>query len=306
MLRRRARSAGAGANLGTGAAGMAGSLGPPGRAERPSLPVHGRRPLAAVVVGEIAVGSRLAGGASSRLLSLWIDLVRQAGAGTIPRPAPSRPDRHQLNALDCLGGGRHTVATLARAIGVSSALAVALVGRLIDEGAVTVLSDGADGGDPWLAATADGARIAEQDRRAQAGMLSRLLGQLNPARLAVMRQAMGDLARAAGEPPRLGPPWALAAPSASALVSSDPSSPPGGPWDRRGVGRHRPNGHPDPVRLRRPRQIGGTRSGPAAGPPAGASWPPSTRGPWRSGTTPSGAQPVATIIGSLPTRKEMP
>ncbi|MDA8395315.1 MAG: hypothetical protein M0T72_08780 [Candidatus Dormibacteraeota bacterium] len=205
------------------------------------------------------------------MLSLWIDLIRQSGARATAMAPPSGSglSRHQLNALDCLGSGRHTAGTLARALGVSTAFTRALVGGLVGEGAVAVLSDTEDGGPPLLAATADGNGIAEADRRVQSGVLSRLLDQLTPARLAVMRRAMADLARAAGQPTQSAPPPTPAAPSPLELSWSDRSSPPGGRRGRRGSGRHLPEGYPDPLRRPQSPQVDWGTVGAAFGPQGG-------------------------------------
>ncbi len=241
------------------------------------------------------------------MLGLWIDLIRQAGARGTPMAPPNGGglSRHQLNALDCLGSGRHTAGTLARALGVSTAFALALVGLLVDDGAVIVAAETEDGGPAWLAATAEGARIAAEDRRVQLGVLSRLLNQLTPARLVVMRRAMSDLARAAGQPAQVTPPSILATPSLLEAIWSDRSSPPGGRRGRRGSGRHLPEGYPDPLQRRQSSQVDWAIVGAAFGPQGGAGSPSSTRRPRRSRAVPPGRSLRSSLAAGQPGAGEL-
>lgn len=132
----------------------------------------------------------------SRMVSLWIDLVRQAGSGTVfdPPAVPGALSRQQLNALDLLRSGARTARSLALGLGVSPAAARAVIDHLVGVGMVVLLAGRPDDGTSILAATAEGVLIAEQDREAQLRALGRLLDQLVPARLLVMRRAMAELA----------------------------------------------------------------------------------------------------------------
>ena len=271
------------------------------------LPLTVWRQPRAVLAGEILAGWAPADGATSRMLGLWIDLIRQAGARATAMAPPNGGglSRHQLNALDCLGSGRHTAGTLARALGVSTAFALALVGRLVGEGAVVVVSDTEDGGLPLLAATAEGTDIAEEDRRVQSGVLSRLLDQLTPARLVVMRRAMADLARAAGQPTQFAPPPTSAAPSPLELSWTDRSSPPGGRRGRRGSGPHLSEGYPDPLRRRQSPQVDWAIVGAAFGPQGGAGSPSSTGRLRRSRAVPAGRCLRSSLAAGQPRAGEL-
>jgi DNA-binding MarR family transcriptional regulator len=193
------------------------------------------------------------GVASSRLLGLWIDLLRQAGGG--PPSGDAEPQgglgRRHLNALDFLRHGPRFDQGLAGGIGVSPAAALAVADHLVGLGLVERSGDGAAQSGWTLSTTAAGVRLVIRDRRAQLVSLRRLLGQLGPSRLLVMERAMVQLARA-HQP--LAPAVAPAAPSgqlgpalkARRRAPRQQSSPPGGPLGRRDSGLSRPSPGLDP------------------------------------------------------------
>jgi DNA-binding MarR family transcriptional regulator len=206
-------------------------------------PVWPHRPSVAESVEEIGP----TGSASTRMLGLWIDLLRQAGDGPTPVGAQAQGElgRRHFNALDILRRGPRSSHGLALGIGVSPAAALALVDHLLGMGLVERSGDGVSGSGWMLSTTAAGVRLVARDRRAQLVSLRLLLGQLGPARLQVMKQAMAQLARAYRPLQPVEVP-AQAVP-ARRRTSLQPSSPPGGPPGRRGSGLPRPTHSLRPV-----------------------------------------------------------
>ena len=202
---------------------------------RPRPPVRPRRTLLRGRPGEVDHTER----ATSRMLSLWIDLLRQStgNPASFAAEAPGGLGRQYLNALDLLGHGPQTSRSLAVGLGVSPAAARSAADHLVGLGLVVRSGDGSEDSSWILSTTAAGVQLVARDRRAQLASLRRLLGQLSPARLLVMRRAMTQLARAFQ--PLL--PLARSTGSGPAqLVLRPPrrhlSSPPGGPLGRRDSG----------------------------------------------------------------------
>ncbi len=208
---------------------------------RPSRPLtwpHRSRP------GERSEEIDSTGTASSRMLGLWIDLLRQAGGGlaSVGAEASGGLDRRHLNALDFLRHLPRSSHSLAAGIGVSPAAALAVADRLLSLGLVERSGDGAAGSGWMLSTTAAGVRLVVRDRRAQLVSLRRLLGQLGPARLLVMKRAMGQLARAYQPiPPAAASGQPGPARQARRRAPRQSSSPPGGPLGRRDSGLPRPS-----------------------------------------------------------------
>lgn len=136
--------------------------------------------------------------ASTRMLSLWIDLLRQAGGDPTAIATQPRGElgRQHLNALDFLRHGPRSSRSLAAGIGVGPAAASAATELLVELGLVELSRDGAVVPQGTLSITAAGAPLVAHDRRVQSAALRHLLSQLDPARLLVMQRAMAQLARA--------------------------------------------------------------------------------------------------------------
>ncbi len=208
------------------------------RPSRPHTWPHRSRP------GERSEEIDPTGTASSRMLGLWIDLLRQAGGGlaSVAAEASGGLDRRHLNALDFLRHLPRSSHSLAAGIGVSPAAALAVADHLLSLGLVERSGDGAAGSGWMLSTTAAGVRLVVRDRRAQLVSLRRLLGQLGPARLLVMKRAMGQLARAYQPiPPAAASGQPGPARQARRRAPRQSSSPPGGPLGRRDSGLPRPS-----------------------------------------------------------------
>jgi DNA-binding MarR family transcriptional regulator len=210
-------------------------------------PVWPRRPLLAERAQEIGP----TGSASTRMLGLWIDLLRQAGGGpkSVDAEAQGGLGRRHFNALDFLRRVPRSSHSLARGIGVSPAAALAVADHLLGLGLVERHGDGVVGSGWMLSTTAAGVRLVARDRRAQLTSLRQLLAQLGPARLLVMKRAMAQLARAYQPLPPVEAP-AKGGPARQATRRRTPlqlSSPPGGPLGRRDSGPSRPTHARGPV-----------------------------------------------------------
>jgi|GEM_PF-4904409 len=144
-------------------------------------------------------------GATSQMLSLWMDLVRQAFPGpTSSRSALPGLTAGQLNALDCIGQDGITMSQLARALRVTESSATALVDRLLAAGAISRERDAFDRRLVRVVVTEAGQALATRSRQDLEEGLERLLGQLEPSKLIAITLAMsqlGDRDRALGPAP---------------------------------------------------------------------------------------------------------
>lgn len=206
----------------------------------------------------MAEAEGISDGMSSRVLDLWIDLVRQAGNVTSKSPAPAANGltRLQLCALDCLVAEGLTMRALARSLGVSSTAATSIADRLTSVGAAVRYRDRLDRRLVQVVITGAGARMASDHRHGQVTQLERLLDHMEPRRLASLTLAMKDLARAVSSPPDAPPTigrvltseaqrWTLtshdwrrigpAAAGSSTPKEREASSPPRGWAGRRGI-----------------------------------------------------------------------
>lgn len=141
-------------------------------------------------------------GVTSHVLSLWIDLVRQAGsvAPAAPGSAADGLTRQQLRALGCLEDEGLTMRALARSLGISSAAATSIADRLTEVGATVRYRDSLDRRLVHLVATGAGVQMARDYRCGLVAVLERLLDQMEPGRLAVLTLAMKELAGGMNSP----------------------------------------------------------------------------------------------------------
>ena len=231
----------------------AGAVQSQGGAPSESGPQHRARPLVwprSPRLAERAEEIGPTGSASTRMLGLWIDLLRQAGGvpTSVGAEAKGGLGRRHFNALDFLRRVPRSSHSLALGIGVSPAAALAVADHLLGLGLVERRGDGVTGSGWMLSTTAAGVRLVARDRRAQLVSLRLLLGQLGPARLLVMQRAMAQLARAY-QPlqPVEAPAKLVPARQARRRASLQASSPPGGPLGRRDSGLPRPTHALGPV-----------------------------------------------------------
>lgn len=140
----------------------------------------------------------IAEGASSHVVDLWIDLVSQASnvESTGPLPSVTGLGRQQFKALIYLRGEALTMADLARRLGICSAAATLVAEGLISAGAAERYRDTLDRRVVRLVATVVGVQMASDYRATQVATLDMLLGKLEPARRAVLAQAMQEVAKA--------------------------------------------------------------------------------------------------------------
>jgi DNA-binding MarR family transcriptional regulator len=128
------------------------------------------------------------------MLSLWMDLVRQAfPAATPPRPARAGLTARQLNALDCISQGGITMSQLARALRVTESCATVLADRLLAAGAISRERDAVDRRLVRVVATEAGQAIATQYRQDLEAGLEQLLAQLESSKLTAITLAMSQL-----------------------------------------------------------------------------------------------------------------
>jgi len=145
-------------------------------------------------VNSIADG--IAGGASSYVVDLWIDLVSQAASNqpTARLPSVTGLSRQQFRALNCLQSEPLTMRALAQRLGISAAAATTTADRLIRSGAAVRFRDTLDRRLVRVVTTVAGVQMASAYRTAQLATLEMLLGRLEPARRVVLALAMKELA----------------------------------------------------------------------------------------------------------------
>lgn len=143
------------------------------------------------------------GGATSQMVSLWIDLVRQAFPEGAPLPSTAVPGLtpRQLNALDCISQEGTTMAQLARALRVTESGATALADHLVVAGAIARERDSEDRRLVRVTVTESGRSLAAKYRRDLEAGLRQLLSQLPPAKLTAVTLAMSQL----GDRDQIGP-----------------------------------------------------------------------------------------------------
>ena len=136
------------------------------------------------------------GGATNQMVSLWIDLVRQAFPAAAPLPmtaAAAGLTSRQLNALDCISREGITMTQLARALRVTESCATALADHLVVAGAISRERDSADRRLVRVSMTEAGSGLAATYRRDLEAGLLQLLSQLAPAKLTAVTLAMTQL-----------------------------------------------------------------------------------------------------------------
>ncbi|MHB1501152.1 MAG: MarR family winged helix-turn-helix transcriptional regulator [Candidatus Dormibacteria bacterium] len=145
-------------------------------------------------------------GTTSQMISLWIDLVRQACPGVAHRAGPivGGLSVRQLNALDCIPSGGLTMRQLARALRIADSRATALADHLVSVGAVCRERDQQDRRVVRVMATDSGSQLATTYRHNLEASLENLLCQLDPPRLAVVALAMAQLGDRTGADPGAG------------------------------------------------------------------------------------------------------
>ncbi len=165
------------------------SIQPPGGGTRSGS----NRPPA--LLPEVSQGLGPLGGVTSQMVSLWMDLVRQAfpAAAPAPQPALAGLTSRQLNALDCISQEELTMTQLARALRVTESCATALADRLFAVGAISRERDPGDRRLVRVAATEVGRSLAAGYRRDLEAALERLLDQLEPTKLTAVTLAMSQL-----------------------------------------------------------------------------------------------------------------
>jgi len=144
------------------------------------------------------IWAELAGGASSYVVDLWIDLIGQASnSEPTPRlPSVTGLSRQQFRALNCLQREPLTIHGLAQCLGISTAEATATADRLVGAGAAARFRDPLYGRLVRVVATVAGIQMARDYRGTQVAILEMLLGKLEPERRAVLAVAMKDIAKA--------------------------------------------------------------------------------------------------------------
>jgi DNA-binding MarR family transcriptional regulator len=148
-------------------------------------------------------------GATNQMVSLWIDLVRQAFPSAAQPPttvAAAGLTPRQLNALDCVSQEGITMTQLARALRVTESCATALADHLFVAGAISRERDSVDRRLVRVSMTEAGSALAASYRRDLEAGLLQLLSQLAPAKLTAVTLAMTQL----GDRDQSGPgsPWA--------------------------------------------------------------------------------------------------
>ncbi len=145
-------------------------------------------------------------GATSQMISLWIDLVRQACPGVVSnaRAIVGGLTGRQLNALACIPPGGLTMRQLARSLRIADSRATALADHLVSVGAVCRERDQQDRRVVRVMATDSGSQLATTYRHNLEVSLENLLGQLDPPRLAVVALAMAQLVDRTGVDPGAG------------------------------------------------------------------------------------------------------
>ena len=163
-------------------------------------------PIAAeITVGAVCIdptegvdnpGAGLVDGVSGYLVDLWIDLVTQAESDKPPaRPASvSGPSQQQFRALNCIQAEPMTMRDLAQCLNITAAAATSTADRLVSAGAAERFRDRLDRRTVRVVATVAGVQMAADYRTCQVATLEMLLGQLQPARRAVLALAMKELA----------------------------------------------------------------------------------------------------------------
>jgi DNA-binding MarR family transcriptional regulator len=166
-----------------------------------------------ITAGTISKGSAVEGdasvaglidGVSGYLVDLWIDLVSQAESAKPPVRLTSLSGLswQQFRALNCLQTEPMTMRSLAQCLNISAAAATSTADRLVSAGAVERFRDSLDRRLVRVAATVAGVQMAADYRASQVATLERLLGQLQPARRAILALAMNDVAAATDPSPR--------------------------------------------------------------------------------------------------------
>ena len=135
------------------------------------------------------------GGVTSQMVSLWIDLVRQAfPSASLAPPTAAGFTAHQLNALDAIAReGAISMSELAQWLRVTESAATALADRLTAAGAIARDRDARDRRVVWVALTASGQKLAATHRDDLEATLQQLLTELEPAKLAAITVAMTQL-----------------------------------------------------------------------------------------------------------------
>jgi len=160
-----------------------------------------------VGAGRAKVGSTAAG-VTSQVSGVWMDLVRQAGRVVENASRPTRASgvsRQQLRALLRLPPGGLTMGTLARSLRISGASATSLADHLVGTGAAVRYRDTGDRRFVRLVVTSVGVQLASDYHAGQLKTLSRLLRQMEPARLSLITSAMEELTRAVSSKPGADP-----------------------------------------------------------------------------------------------------
>lgn len=138
------------------------------------------------------------GGAPSQVISLWIDLIRQAFQIASP-PPPTTPGltARQLNVLDYIpqDGKGITMTQLARALMVTEPCATSLATHLVAVGAISRERDAVDRRLVRVIVTKAGRDLAASHRRSLAEVLEGMLSQLPPIKFTMATMAMAQLSR---------------------------------------------------------------------------------------------------------------
>lgn len=152
----------------------------------------------AVIAAGDGPGTGLAADASSYVVDLWIDLVSQAASSeSSPRLlSVTGLSRQQFRALNCLQSEPLSIPGLAHCLGISTAAATATADCLVAAGAAERFRDTLDGRKVRVVATVAGIQMASDYRATQVALLETLLGNLVPARRAVLALAMQEIAKA--------------------------------------------------------------------------------------------------------------